>query len=599
MQPDSSDNRNMMLAMMLAMVILVAWHFLYEAPRQKELEAAKQAAQEQQAIAPAMDTHTAPVPSTTEVAPTATQSAAPAAPVVLSREAALAESARIAISSGDLHGSIALKGARFDDLTLARYRETIEKDSPEVTLLSPSRGEGAYFAELGWLPSTAGIIAPGADTVWQSTDRTLTPGKSVVLYWDNPQGIRFEMEIALDEHFMFTVTQRVVNHSAQAVTLAPYGLINRVHKEPEHKYYILHEGPIGLQDDALHEIDYSKLKEEGPETIKDTHGWVGITDKYWLTALIPEKGSFKANYQYYPQGAEDRFQADLLGNAVTLAPGGSTALTTRIFAGAKEVWLLDSYADQYAIPLFDRAVDFGMLYFLTKPIFLMLDYFNKLLGNFGLAILLLTVVIKALLFPLANKSYSSMAQMKLLMPKMQEIRERYSDDPVKMNQEVIGLYKREGVNPASGCLPMLIQIPVFFSLYKVLFVTIEMRHAPFFGWVRDLSAKDTTNVFTLFDMIPWDPPSFMHIGALPVILTITMIIQQRLNPKPADPAQAMVMQYLPYVFLFVFAGFPAGLVIYWTWNNLLSILQQWVITKHLANRPKKPSRRRKAASKEA
>jgi len=596
MHQDSGDNKNLLLALLIGMAIMIAWQFFYEMPRQREVAAAKQAEQARLDALP-KDTHATPLPeakseTSPPVAAASSQQAFP------SRPHALEESPRIAIESGSLHGSIALKGARFDDLTLARYHETQDENSQEVALLSPSRTQQAYFAELGWLPAGSHVTVPDANTVWSSTDSKLTPGNPVILYWDNPDGVRFELEVSVDEHYLFTVHQRIINHSKATVSLAPYGLINRSYIEPEHTYYILHEGPLGIKDDALNEVEYKDLRENGSQTVENTHGWLGIADKYWLTAIIPEKGTFKLTYQHYPQNEQDRYQADMLGTAVKLTPGGDATYTTRLFAGAKEVWLLDKYSEEYGIPLFDRAVDFGLLYFLTKPIFLMLDYFNSLLGNFGLAILLLTVIIKTLLFPLANKSYSSMAHMKMIMPKMQEIREKYADDPVTMNKEVIALYKREGVNPAAGCLPMLIQIPVFFSLYKVLFVTIEMRHAPFFGWIHDLSSKDPTEVFTLFGLIPWNPPSMLDIGALPVILCITMILQQRLGPKPADPTQAMVMKYMPYFFLFVFAKFPAGLVIYWTWNNILSIIQQWVITRNAEKTPPNPPRR-KAAGKEA
>lgn len=599
MQPQHDDTRNLVLTMVAAGIILLGWHFFYDAPRQKEAAALKAARQEQLATQQAeQPTDAAKLPDSASIAPAAPVAASTEAP--LTRQQALEDTARIKIHSDALHGSLSLKGARFDDLTLARYHETLEKDSPEVTVLSPARTAQVYFAEMGWLPASEGIITPSADTLWESTDTQLTPGNSVILFWENPQGVRFEMEVAMDKHYMFTITQRVINRSGAVIALAPYGLINRSYDQTGKKYFILHEGPLGIEEDALFEADYEQLKEEGPVTVADTHGWLGITDKYWLTAIIPEKGRFKATYQHYAQGTQDRFQTDLLAEAVKVTPGNSTSYTTRFFAGAKEVWLLDDYATQYSIPLFDRAVDFGSLYFLTKPIFRMLDYFYNLLGNFGLAILLLTVIIKLLLFPLANKSYNSMAQMKLLMPKMEEIRQRYKDgDKVQMNQEIIQLYKREGVNPASGCLPMLIQIPVFFSLYKVLFVTIEMRHAPFYGWVQDLSAIDPTNMFTLFGLIAWDPPSFMHVGVWPLIMTITMIIQQRISPKPTDPVQAQVMQTLPYVFLFLFASFPAGLVIYWAWNNTLSILQQLYITKRLAKRPPKASRRRKATGEDA
>lgn len=607
MQQEANEQRNLMMALLIGMAIMISWHFLYEMPRQQEQAAAKKAEQERQATLP-KDSVAAPVPSVSGAssalaeAPAAAANSADAAiadvATPLPRQEALREAPRITIHSNALHGSLSLKGARLDDLTLAAYHETIAKDSPEVTLLSPARTAQPYFMETGWLRLSGAVTVPDTNTLWQSADDRLTPEHPVTLYWDSPEGIRFELHIAMDEHFLFTVTQRVINHSSAAVSLAPYGLVNRAYTDPETSYYILHEGPLGLKEDALFEVDYSDLREEGPQTVENTTGWAGITDKYWLTAIAPAQGTFKTTYQYYAQQGQNRYQTDLLGASFSLTPGAQTESTTRLFAGAKLVWLLDKYSEQYNIPLFDRTVDFGTLYFLTKPIFLMLDYFYSLLGNFGLAILLLTVVIKLILFPLANKSYASMAQMKALMPKMEEIRATHKGDSVKLNQEIIALYKREGVNPASGCLPMLIQLPVFFSLYKVLFVTIEMRHAPFFGWVKDLSAIDPTNVFNLFGLIAWDPPSFMHIGALPLLLTATMIVQQRLTPKPADPAQAMVLQYLPYVFLFIFANFPAGLVIYWTWNNLLSILQQWVISRNAKNAPSKPKRRKAAAASE-
>ncbi len=604
MQPDTPDHKNLIIALVISTVILMGWHVFYEMPRQEAAKAAQAEVEAQAAMLAAAGADATPLPDTGSLQAAAESGdsgdSVPATPV--SAQEALTEVPRIDISSDELHGSLSLKGARFDDLTLGQYRQTLADDSPEVRLLSPARAERGYFAELGWLPLGDNITLPNSQTVWSSTDTRLTPNNPVILYWVSPQNVRFEMEVAMDEHFMFTVTQRVINLSGSTLSLAPYGLINRSYAHEGQQFFILHEGPLGLEDDALMEVGYDDLREDGPKKIDDTHGWIGITDKYWLTAIIPEEGRFKATYQHYTQGDGERFQTDLLGKPVKIAPGGTTTYTTRLFAGAKEVWLLDEYSEEYTIPLFDRTVDFGYLYFLTKPIFLMLDYFYSLIGNFGLAILLLTIIIKAILFPLANKSYVAMAQMKQLMPKMQEIRERYEDDDkVKMNQEIIQLYKKEGVNPASGCLPMLIQLPIFFALYKVLFVTIEMRHAPFYGWIDDLSAKDPTNLFTLFGLIPWEPTavpligSLLHIGLWPLIMAATMILQQRLSPKPTDPIQAQVMQTLPFLFLFLFATFPAGLVIYWAWNNTLSILQQWVIMKRAGTLPEKKSRKRKAA----
>jgi YidC/Oxa1 family membrane protein insertase len=335
-------------------------------------------------------------------------------------------------------------------------------------------------------------------------------------------------------------------------------------------------------NNILEDIQYESLRDDGARTFADARGWIGITDKYWLTALVPEAGTmFDAEYKFFKRGDHDAYQTDLRGSAMEVAVGQTAQTKVRLFAGAKVVERLDDYSAKYDIPLFDRAVDFGMLYFLTRPIFGMMTYFHSLTGNFGVAILLLTCVIKILLFPLASKSMTAMSRMKKLTPKMTELRERYKDDKMKMNQEIMALYKREKVNPVAGCLPLLLQLPVFFALYKVLFVTIEMRHAPFFGWVKDLSALDPTNLFTLFGLIPWDAPAFLHLGIWPIIMCATMVVQQRLNPKPADEIQAMVMNWMPFMFLFLFASFPAGLVIYWAWNNVLSILQQLYINMRL------------------
>ena len=578
MMNSGPDMRNMLLAIGLSIAVIALWNVFYQSPHQyKEIEARKI---EQQAKAAAE-----------------TQKLAAPAQAVKPRAEALLDAPRVAIASGELRGSLSLKGARFDDLALVHYKETVDKKSPKVVLLSPSGTQAAYFGEIGWLTSYDETAIPGSDTVWQASAKKLTPDSPVTLTWDNGQGVTFVMDVALDKHFMFTVKQSVINRSGGDISLAPYGLINRMHKEEKTSNYgILHEGLIGVTTGKLEELDYKKIKEEGKKSVADASGWLGIADKYWLTALVPDGSEvFKANYQSYSDKGEDRFQVDYLGGTRSVAAGETSENTVRFFAGAKKVAVLDQYKDAYGIPFFDRSVDFGTLYFLTKPIFLMLNYFYGLLGNFGLAILLLTVVIRLALYPLANKSYKSMGQMKQLMPKIQEIQQRYTDDKMRMNMEIMELYKKEKVNPASGCLPLLIQLPVFFALYKVLFVTIEMRHAPFFGWITDLSAKDTTNIFTLFGLIPWDPPSIMHIGILPVFMTITMIVQQKLSPKPSDATQAQVMAAMPYLFLFMFANFPAGLVIYWAWNNILSILQQQAINRQLERASEKKKQPAEAA----
>ena len=432
------------------------------------------------------------------------------------------------------------------------------------------------------MPADEATAVPGRDTQWQADGEKIGPSEPVTLSWDNDQGLRFVRTVGVDEHYMFTITQRVENTGDKPVSLHPYGLISRWGTPHTLGFYILHEGPIGVLGDKLHEIDYKDLREDGDVELPSTGGWMGITDKYWLTSLVPDQDSeLVANFRHYLTDGEDRYQVDYLRPAMSVAPGQSIEVTDRFFAGAKEVQLLDAYGDRYGIPLFDRAVDFGWFYFLTKPIFHILHFFYQMIGNYGVAILLLTLLVKLLFYPLANKSYRAMSQMKKLQPEMMRLREEFGDDKVRLNQELMALYKKEKVNPVSGCLPIVVQIPVFFALYKVLFVSIEMRHAPFFGWIQDLSAPDPTSIFNLFGLLPFDPPGFLMIGIWPLLMGATMLLQTKLNPQPADPIQAKVMMLLPAMFIFLFATFPAGLVIYWTWNNVLSIAQQWVIMKRM------------------
>lgn len=558
--PAGSDWKNLILALVLATVTMVAWQYFYERPRMEAQAPAASAAPLKKA--PAI------------------------AHAKIEAEQREAEKAgRIAIRTDRLHGSIDLRGARFDDLTLAQYRETIEKDSPEVRLLAKSGTELPYFAEIGFLGDN--VKTPDANSIWQADGEELTQEKPVTLRWNNGQGLTFEKKISLDDAYMFTLETAVKNSSGKEVTLYPYGLISRAYDDNKKHVYFMHDGPLGVMNDVLNDVTYKSLREDGAQKFEQSKGWVGMTDKYWLTAIIPsQKTTFDSTFQHRDnQRGHDRYQADLRGQPVTIAPGETASDTVHLFAGAKEVKLLDAYSLKYNIPLFDRAVDFGSLYFLTKPIFFVLSYFYSLVGNFGIAILMLTLCIKVLLFPLASKSMTAMAQMKILTPKMQELRERYSHDKMKMNQEIMALYKREQVNPMSGCLPILLQIPIFFALYRVLYTTLEMRHAPFFGWVRDLSAPDPTSVFNLFGLLPYDPsaflPAFLHIGIWPIIMCVTMFIQQRLNPKPADPVQAQVMAWMPFIFLFMFSGFAVGLVIYWAWNNTLTIFQQLYINSRL------------------
>lgn len=544
----------MVIAAILSMAVLLYWDYFIETPRQKAEQLSMRAKTQAQLQVQKAQEKESPI-------------------VVKPRGELLGESARVTINSPSLHGSIALKGLRFDDLTLARYRETLDPNSPEVTLFSPGDATDGYFTEFGWATADKTIQIPSPDTVWTADSKILTPQHPLTLTWKNPDGITFTAKISLDDKYLFTITQSAVAKDGKIVPMQTYGYINRVydlHDAKKHPNVLVHEGPIAAFDNTLKETAYKKLGEEKEENYEATSGWLGFSDKYWLSAIIPPQVPFTAHFSYYQSRGRDHYQTDYLTSA-------TDTTTLRFFAGAKELTLLHAYADDYHIGLFDRAVDFGYFYWLADPLFHLLAWFHSMVGNFGIAILLLTVLVKLLMYPLASKSFVAMNQMKTLQPKMKEIQERYKDDKTKMNQNIMELYKREKVNPASGCLPIFIQIPVFISLYKVLYVTIEMRHAPFFGWIHDLSATDPTNIFTLFGLIPWDAPIWLHLGIWPLLMCATMIIQQRQSPPPADPAQAKMMKFLPLFFLFLFSNVAAGLVIYWTWSNILSILQQWNI----------------------
>ena len=499
---------------------------------------------------------------------------------ILDREEIVKNNKRIYFSeSSRIKGSISLLGARFDDVILKDYKDTIKPESREVTLLSPNNTLNPYFVELGWM-SQENINLPNKNSEWQLIEgKELGPENHITIKWVSPEGIEFFRKIEIDKDYLITVEQKVTNVSNKDISLTQYGRINRTGTPKTSGFYILHEGPIAVLNERLIEIDYDDIIEEGSKSIISKGGWVGITDKYWLAALIPDQrsrieGGFKAVLKNI-----ERYQAQYTSNEIVLEKGETASVKSNVFIGAKEVDLLDKYSNQLSIEMFDRAVDFGWFYVITKPLFLLLHKLSDLLGNVGLSILALTVLIRIVLFPLANKSFKSMSKMKILTPKMTEIRERYKTDKLKMQQEIMALYKSEKVNPLSGCLPILIQIPIFFALYKVLFVTLETRHAPFYGWVKDLSAPDPTTIFNLFGLFNFMPPSFLMIGAWPLLMALTMYLQQKLNPAPPDPLQAKIMSFLPLMFLFLFATFPAGLVIYWTWNNILSIGQQWIIMK--------------------
>ncbi len=574
------NNRNLILAIALSVVILVVWQAMFPPPEPPPQQRADQTVQQQ---ASESQPGTTPVP-TGDSAPPVPATTAPAVPGGAAqppaRETAVAEAARIPVDTPSLRGSISLKGARIDDIVLKKFRETVKRDSNQVTLLSPSGTQAPFYAEHGWsVPPNSGVKAPTTDTVWTAdTSTTLTPDNPVTLTYDNGEGLVFRRTISVDADYMFNIEQQVENRTGQAVTIYPYGLVSR-HGEPlTSGFYILHEGPIGyLGQEGLQEFSYSNLIDE-TYNYKATSGWLGITDKYWAATLIPDQATpYDASFRAFNRVTRYDFQADYLGAPVTIEPGASQSVSSKLFAGAKQTSLVDGYEERYGIAKFELMIDWGWFYFITKPLFYALDFFNRTFGNFGVAILVVTVLIKLVFFPLANKSYESMSKMKKLQPDMMRIRDRYKDDRMKQQQEMMALYKKEKVNPMSGCLPILIQIPVFFALYKVLYVTIEARHAPFFGWIQDLSAPDPTSIFNLFGLLPYSVPEFLMIGIWPLLMGFTMFVQMKLNPAPADPIQQKIFTWMPVLFTFLLATFPAGLVIYWTWNNFLSILQQWFI----------------------
>jgi YidC/Oxa1 family membrane protein insertase len=576
-----ADNRNMILAIVLSLIVLLGWQFFVINPQVEEARQAELARQEA-----AGTTATQPGTGATPAPPGAGAPAGTAAPAgaggqaAVTREGALGASPRVPVDTPELSGTVNLKGGRIDDLSLKGYRISVDPQSANVVLLSPAGGPDAYFAEFGFVGG-AGAPVPNGETLWTAPEGArLTPETPLTLTWDNGAGLTFTRTIAVDEAAMFTVTDAVANAGAAPATLYPYGFVLRHGTPATEGTYILHEGLIGvLGEQGLQEVDYSQLAEDReikPERVDS--GWLGITDKYWATALVPSGGgSFQPRFLHTRVGEADSYQADYLRDALTVAPGASATTEARLFAGAKEVRTIDAYEESLGIPRFDLMIDWGWFYFLTKPMFYLIDFLFHLVGNFGVAILLVTVIIKGVFFPLANKSYASMSKMKKVQPEMVELRDRFKDDKVKQQQALMELYKREKINPLAGCLPILVQIPVFFALYKVLYVTIEMRHAPFFGWIQDLSAPDPTSIFNLFGLIPWSPPLFLMIGIWPLIMGVTMWVQMKLNPQPTDPAQAAVFTWMPVIFTFMLGTFPAGLVIYWAWNNTLSIIQQSVI----------------------
>jgi YidC/Oxa1 family membrane protein insertase len=595
----TQETKNLLLAMGLSVLVLVGWNYFYGQPQLERAKIAQQAVTAPPAApgAPAPGGTTSsqpPAPGQTAAAQTAPSQTAQAPTAILpgarSRDEALAATPRVPLAAKSLSGSINLVGGRIDDVHLDGYRETTDPKSPTITLFSPSGSPKPYWAETGFVaPQGASVAAPTAQTVWKADGAKLTAATPVTLTWDNGQGLIFKRVISVDDLFMFKIVDSVENKSAQPVTLHPYALVAREGLPKLEGYAVLHEGLVGVVGDGrVHEYTFAALdKEARPVSWKGQGGWLGQTEKYWASAVIPNQSvEFDGRFSSAGQGVKT-YQADVLGPAVTIASGASAENVTHVFAGAKETVAIDGYQASVPAKNFDLMIDWGWFYFITKPLFKLMDAIYKLVGNFGVAILIVTLIVKGVFFPLASKSYASMAKMKAVQPEMEAIKARFPDDRARQQQELMELYKKEKINPVAGCLPVMLQIPVFFALYKVIFITIEMRHAPFFGWIKDLSAPDPTNVFTLFGLIPFDPTqlpvfgNFLHLGVWPLIMGVTMFLQMKMNPEPTDPVQKTMFAWMPVIFTFMLGAFPAGLVIYWAWNNTLSILQQgYIMTKH-------------------
>ena len=575
------NNRNFLIAMALSIGVLVGWQYFVVSPRMDSQRQQAETAQGQQG-----SLQTPQTPAGTDQAQTAAPSgresviSSPQLPLSEDRESVLASGTRVPIDTPQLTGSINLAGARIDDLRLKEYHETVDDTSPTIVLLSPEQLPNAYFVETGLLVPGKGPVV-GAATTWQADPGArLTPSSPVTLT-ATADGLTVNRTISVDDNFMFTIADRIENTGGAPVTVKPYGRVARYTKPEVASAYVLFEGLLGVfGEEGLKEVKYSSIEDDKKDAQPSSiGGWLGITDKYWATTLIPEASRRFDSQFLYLAGQRPHYQTEFVSDPIDIAAGQSATATTRSFAGAKVVDIIDGYEDTLDIRQFGQLIDWGWFYFITRPMFHALDYIYKLIGNFGVAIMIVTVILKLFFFPLANKSYKSMARMKTMQPKITELRERFKDDKQKQQQEMMRIYKEEKINPAAGCWPMLIQIPVFFALYKVLYITIEMRHAPFFGWIQDLAAPDPTSIFNLFGLIPITLPHMLMIGVWPLVMGVTMFIQMRLNPTPPDPTQQMIFTWMPVIFTFMLASFPAGLVIYWTWNNTLSIIQQSVIMK--------------------
>ncbi|PPR34938.1 MAG: Membrane protein insertase YidC [Alphaproteobacteria bacterium MarineAlpha6_Bin4] len=570
-----NEQGNLLLAIVLSLLILLGFNIFFEAPKmKKEAETKKQIEQTDNLIKNNADSSENNITGYLEL------------------NDALSKDKRIKIDSPRLQGSINLKGLKIDDLTFKNYKKTLDKDSELVILFKPTTTEGGYFSNFGWIKTSKDddFDLPDEETIWKANSKKISDKNSAIFSWKNNQGIEFEQEISIDEDFMFTIKQKVLNNTDKKIRIKPTAKIRRTDTPKTQGFFILHEGPIGIIDDVLEEIDYKDLKKKKEIKYDSKGGWFGITDKYWLATLIPDQNfNVTSRYNFYTINNKEKYQVDYTGGIIEIPSNESIAIENLLYAGAKEVELLDKYEKQYSIPRLDFAIDFGWYYFLTKPFLYLLIFFKNITGNFGISIILLTLLIKLVFFPLANKSYVAMQKMKDLQPQLLRIKEMHKNDKVKLNQEMMALYKREKVNPAAGCLPILIQIPVFFALYKILFVSLEMRQAPFYFWINDLSVADPTSILNLFGLLPYDPnflPKIINIGIWPLIMGGTMYLQQKLNPQPTDPMQAKIFMYLPIFFTFILAPFPSGLVIYWTANNVLSMGQQILIKKKMEKQKK-------------
>ena len=565
------ESRNLILAIILSVGVLFIWSFFFEAPEQEMLNGEIESGDVSEVNSNELDM---------EAIDEIERSLGVTENDNIGLDEALSADKRVKIETNSIVGSINLKGLRIDDIVLKKYNETQEEFSEKIRVLQPIDTYDGYEVTFGWIKNQdANFETPNAETIWKvsNNNATLTSNNEVEFEWSNTTGQTFVTTIGLDEDYLFDITQEVKNNSKEEIIINNASKVTRKQAPSLSGMFILHEGLLGVLQEKLELIDYDDLKDD-EETLnfESDNGWVGITDKYWLAALIPDQNkSFKAIYTY--DNGYIAYYRSL--NATKVAAGSDHIVESQIFIGAKEAKLIDRYQEDYGIYNFDLAIDWGWFYFLTKPLFNVIYFFSELSGNFGLAIIILTVITRIVFFPLANWSFISMAKMKMLQPEMTRIKELHKDDRAQQQQALMALYKKEKVNPISGCLPILIQIPFFFAIYKMLFVSIEMRHAPFYGWIQDLAAKDPTTIFNLFGLIPWDPPSFMIIGIWPVLMGLTMYIQQKLNPAPPDPIQARIFMFFPLFITILLAQFAAGLVIYWTTNNVLSIIQQWIINK--------------------